>query len=317
LVDIDGDGDLDAFIGNSNGSTLFFRNTAANNSADPAYAAATSAFGITDVGNYASPSLVDIDGDGDLDAYIGNAEGDILFFRNTAPTAAVTAIADDVGIFQGTVASGDTTDDTSLSISGTISAALADDETVLIYDGTEFLGTAEVYDDGTTWSYNDSRTLSDNQSVSYTARVADAAGNESAAGTAYTAIVDTAAPATTAAVTAITDNAGIVTGTLTSGATTDDISLAISGTLSAALAAGETVRVYDGSTLLGNATVSGNTWSYADSRELINTQSVSYTALVTDAAGNQSTADSTYTATVDLTAPAVRADSKCVTSALA
>jgi len=40
-------------------------------------------------------------------------------------TAAVTAIVDNVGIFQGTVASGATTDDSSLSISGTISAGLA------------------------------------------------------------------------------------------------------------------------------------------------------------------------------------------------
>jgi hypothetical protein len=85
FVDIDGDGDLDAFIGNKDGNTLFFRNTAAAGSTNPAYAAAsTNPFGITDVGSWASPSLVDIDGDGDLDAFIGNRDGNTLFFRNTA-----------------------------------------------------------------------------------------------------------------------------------------------------------------------------------------------------------------------------------------
>ena len=75
----------------------------------------------------------------------------------------------------------------------------------------------------------------------FAVRVADPATR--APGTAYTATVDTLAPTTTGAVTAITDNVGIVTGTVTSGSTTDDTSLALSGTLSAALVAGETVRV--------------------------------------------------------------------------
>jgi hypothetical protein len=90
----------------------------------------------------------------------------------TAPTstAAVIAITDNVGIFQGPVASGATTDDSSLSISGSLSFALAAGDTVRIYDGSEFLGNTTVSEDGTTWNYADSRTLSDNQSVSYTAR---------------------------------------------------------------------------------------------------------------------------------------------------
>ena len=97
-----------------------------------------------------------------------------------------------------------------------------------VYDGSTFLGTAAV--SGTTWTYADTRTLTNAQAVSYTVRVADAAGNQSAAGTAYTATVDTAAPATTGAVTAITDDVGIVTGTGANGGTTDDTQLALSGT---------------------------------------------------------------------------------------
>ena len=97
----------------------------------------------------------------------------------------------------------------------------------------------------TTWTYSDTRSLVDTQSLSYTARVADAAGNQSAAGSAYTASVDLVAPTTTAAVSAITDNVGLFQGTVALGGRTDDTSLSLSGTLSAALAAGETVRIYD------------------------------------------------------------------------
>jgi hypothetical protein len=177
-----------------------------------------------------------------------------------------------------------------LVISGTISAGLAAGETVRIYDGTSFLGAATV--SGNSWSYSDSRTLTQAQSLSYTARVADAAGNQSAASSAYSASVDTSAPTTTAAVTAITDNVGAIQGIVASGGRTDDTSLSISGTLSAGLGAGESVRIYDGTNFLGTATVSGNSWSYSDSRTLIHAQNLSYTARVADAAGNQSAAGS-------------------------
>ncbi|MGV8713360.1 MAG: FG-GAP-like repeat-containing protein, partial [Nitrosomonas sp.] len=82
LVDIDGDSDLDAFIGNGSGNTLFFRNN--GTTINPAFAVpATNPFGLRDVGFSSSPSFVDIDHDGDLDALIGNGDGNILFFRNT------------------------------------------------------------------------------------------------------------------------------------------------------------------------------------------------------------------------------------------
>ncbi|MES2941561.1 MAG: FG-GAP-like repeat-containing protein [Pseudomonadota bacterium] len=91
FVDIDHDGDLDAFIGNYDGNTLVYLNTGTANS--PAFAAATTnPYGLGDVGSVASPSLVDIDNDGDLDAFIGNGSGNTRFFINTAnPVAPVTS----------------------------------------------------------------------------------------------------------------------------------------------------------------------------------------------------------------------------------
>ena len=82
FADIDGDGDADAFVGNGAGDTLFFRNT--GTASNPIFAAAiTSPFGLSDVGDHAAPAFADIDGDGDLDAFVGNYYGNTLFSRNT------------------------------------------------------------------------------------------------------------------------------------------------------------------------------------------------------------------------------------------
>jgi hypothetical protein len=82
LADIDGDGDLDAFIGTSSGNTLVQLNI--GSASIPKFSApVVNPYGLSDVGSWASPSFADIDGDGDLDAFIGNQDGNTLFYRNT------------------------------------------------------------------------------------------------------------------------------------------------------------------------------------------------------------------------------------------
>lgn len=91
VVDIDSDGDLDAFVGNFNGDTLSFRNT--GTISNPIFTTVvTNPFGLSNVGYYANPSFVDIDGDGDFDVFISSTYvgdsyfngrgGDTLFFEN-------------------------------------------------------------------------------------------------------------------------------------------------------------------------------------------------------------------------------------------
>jgi Ca2+-binding RTX toxin-like protein len=77
---------LDALVGNSDGNTLSYRNT--GSATAPAFAApSANPFGLGDVGLWASPTFVDLDGDGDMDALLGNRDGNTLFYlNNAAPT---------------------------------------------------------------------------------------------------------------------------------------------------------------------------------------------------------------------------------------
>ncbi len=81
FADIDNDNDLDAFIGNGGGDIQLVKNTGTVNQAVFA-APITNAFGLANVGTHARPAFIDLDGDGDLDALVGNQNGDFAFFKN-------------------------------------------------------------------------------------------------------------------------------------------------------------------------------------------------------------------------------------------
>ncbi len=118
--------------------------------------------------------------------------------------------------------------------------------------------------------------------------------------------VDTTAP--TANFTAATDNVGTVTGALTSGNTTDDTVLVLSGTNES----GSSVKVFNGSTELGAATVSGTSWSY--SATVANGTTYQFNVKETDLAGNTSDATSNFVVTGDTTAPTASVTTATITN---
>jgi alpha-tubulin suppressor-like RCC1 family protein len=95
----------------------------------------------------------------------------------TAPrqTVAISAINANTGTITGPLANGAITNDTTPSLTGTLSGALATAEVLRIYSNGAFVGHGVV--SGTNWSYTLATPLSANGSTVFTAQVIDAAGN--------------------------------------------------------------------------------------------------------------------------------------------
>ncbi|MET0437516.1 MAG: DUF5801 repeats-in-toxin domain-containing protein [Devosia sp.] len=111
--------------------------------------------------------------------------------------------------------------------------------------------------------------------------------------------VDAVAPVVTISNT-ISTNGGIVP-TITSGGTTRDSTLALSGTVSDTGGNGTfTVEIYDGATFLGTATVNAGNWTYTTS--VLGNGPHSFTAKAIDSAGNVTTT-APVTASIDTVAP--------------
>jgi hypothetical protein len=80
LVDIDGDGDLDLFVGESSGTINFYRNV--GSSTEPVFELVSDRFDEIDIGRRSVPTFTDIDSDGDYDMIVGREVGAPLLYRN-------------------------------------------------------------------------------------------------------------------------------------------------------------------------------------------------------------------------------------------
>jgi hypothetical protein len=372
------------------------------------------------VGSFASPSLVDIDADGDLDAFIGNNDGNYtgntLFFRNTAPMLGVsstsangsygvgavinltltfseavlvtgtpqlqleTGAIDRYATYSGgsgsstlsfsyTVQAGDSAADldllsaNALSLNGgtirdaagnnalltlaapgspaslaarknlvidgvaptvaitsiggadkTVSSQTGDaavvgtaeaNRLVTIKYGATTLGTTTASGSGG-FSYTLTAanliTIGQGTGKSITASQSDAAGNTGSSPT-FGFVVDTLAPTTTAAITGVADNVGSIQGSLAANAFTDDNTPTLTGSISAALATGDNLRIFNGTTLLGGASVNNTakTWSFTPTTAIAN-GFYAVNARVADAAGNLAPASTVQRFSIDSTA---------------
>lgn len=85
FADMDNDGDLDMIIGNDAGQLYYFTNNPSGGLANFTYMPPVlkdSSGTVIDVGNYATPQIIDVDRDGKLDLLIGNSGGKISYYRN-------------------------------------------------------------------------------------------------------------------------------------------------------------------------------------------------------------------------------------------
>ncbi|WP_458255035.1 Ig-like domain-containing protein [Enterobacter asburiae] len=212
---------------------------------------------------------------------------------DASKTIAIDSISDDTGLS----GSDFITNDTSLTLHGSLGATLADGEYAQIsIDGG--VTWQNVIVTGNSWYYVDSRTLG-NQTYDYYVRVVDAAGNVGASAH-QQVTVDTVAP--DAAITVTVDNITVDTGFDNNDFLTSSTSYTLHGTLGAELGAGEFVQVsMDGGSTWVYATVSGTQWSYSDMRTLTD-GSHNYQVRVVDQAGNVG-ATTAQAVTVDTQAP--------------
>lgn len=80
FADLDSDGDFDLYVGEGQYRISFFRNTSATT---PNFNyISDNPDGISGLGTFVAPVLIDIDDDNDFDLFTGQQDGNILFFRN-------------------------------------------------------------------------------------------------------------------------------------------------------------------------------------------------------------------------------------------
>ncbi|UST72285.1 Ig-like domain-containing protein [Pseudomonas siliginis] len=220
-----------------------------------------------------------------------------ITLSTVAPTVSITHAVDDVllttatGIFY----SGETIDDTTPTLHGKATA----NAVVKIYEGTTLKGSTTANASGD-WSFTVPALSAGLHSLTATATTPVHGESAKTPAFTFTVVMDTTPPNAPVITTAV-DNVGAVTGNVANNGTTDDTRPELKGTAEA----GNTVRIYDGATLLGSTTAdaSGN-WSFTPATDLAN-GTHSFTADARDVAGNLSGKSAAWGITLSTVAPIV------------
>ncbi len=96
--DLDGDGDIDMIVGNSDGKLIYFNNTAGPGKF-PVFAPPQYNYQGIDVGDFAAPQFFDLDKDGLPDLIIGEKNGNLNYYHNsrTAANPIFSFVTDSLG----------------------------------------------------------------------------------------------------------------------------------------------------------------------------------------------------------------------------
>ncbi|MBR9920657.1 MAG: T9SS type A sorting domain-containing protein [Bacteroidetes bacterium] len=153
FADMDNDGDFDVFIGELIGTVPYFENIGTNT--DPMFVeqmGPSDPFDGVNVGFSPNAAVVDIDNDSDLDIFIGEAYGGILYYRNTGTITDPVFLAQTgssnpfEGVDIGWLATPDFAD---LDNDGDLDALVGENYTTLFYFQNTGTNTSPIFEEQT------------------------------------------------------------------------------------------------------------------------------------------------------------------------
>ncbi|MCK6845912.1 Ig-like domain-containing protein [Enterobacter cloacae] len=197
--------------------------------------------------------------------------------HSTPDKPSIGTTMDDEGSIKGPLKSGDTTDDSTPTLTGKGKPG----DTIHIYDNDKEIGSVIVDDEGE-WSYTPDKPLGEGEHE-LTVVEKDPDGNASPPSDPIVIVVDTVAPKAPT-IEHIMDKVGKTTGEIHDDAYTDDPQPEMSGTGEA----GATVAIYDNGKKIGETTVNDDGRWYFKPSENLTDGSHSITVSQTDKAGNVS-----------------------------
>ena len=215
-----------------------------------------------------------------------------VIVNTSLPICAITSAFNDQGV---PIAAGSATTDTTPRLQGSVSPALLPGQSVTILRNGVQAGTA-IANSSTSWTYTDAAV--GNATHTYTARVDQGSTLSGLQSAAYVITVDTVAPSIVPTITGIVDQ---FLGVVAPGGISSDDTPVVTGTLPAALGAGESVQVLRDSVVISGAVVTFSnptTWSYQEG-VLAQGATFSYNARVIDAAGNTGAFSASRAVTID------------------
>ena len=220
--------------------------------------------------------------------------GITIVVDTVSTTPVITSVTDNAGNAETPVPSGDPTNDTTPTLTGTAEP----NSVVAIFDGATQIGTVAADSTGA-WTFTPETALGEG-THDFTVRATDPQGNVSQPSGVWSINIDLTAPQVPT-IDTVSDNApGGVTGPLTAGQVTNDTTPTLSGTGQA----GTTIHVLNNGVEIGTTTVDGNgNWTFTPDPVLTDgTYNLRVNA--SDDVGNVSANSPVFAFTVDTTGPA-------------